>query len=53
MARTADTRSPQLVLSSVLTLIVQVLSSVIALSVPVLAPAIAADRGLDPTLIRF
>jgi hypothetical protein len=40
-------------ISFVLALIVQVLSSVIALKVPAMASAIAADLGVNPTLIGF
>ncbi|MBV8166406.1 MAG: MFS transporter, partial [Alphaproteobacteria bacterium] len=42
-----------LVVSVVLTLLVQSLGSFVSMTVPVLAPAIAADRGLDPALIGF
>ena len=42
-----------LVVSVVLTLLVQSLGSFVSMAVPVLAPAIATDRGLDPALIGF
>lgn len=40
-----------LILSILLTIVIQAVVCVIAFGVPVMAPAIAADRGLDPALI--